>query len=176
MTYPDPRLLRRALYSWAFNKNAWSHEPNEDWRKALEWMKRNSVPVGELMDADVLRRGLDALGCKLGGRAASARTARRKRAAFGEVLNRAVERGYFERDPLNGVRWSPPAVNEEVDPAGVPKPGQVARLIAAVASSLAAARTWRRSSAACTTRPCGRPRSSISASNSVICRSRDGGC
>ncbi|MFI9747733.1 hypothetical protein [Streptomyces sp. NPDC052494] len=86
------------------------------------------------MDADVLRRGLDALGCKLDGRAASARTARRKRAAFGEVFNRAVERGYFERNPLNGVRWSPPAVNEEVDSAGVPNPGQVARLLAAVAS------------------------------------------
>lgn len=27
-------MLRRALYSWAFNKNAWTQEPTEDWRKA----------------------------------------------------------------------------------------------------------------------------------------------
>ncbi|MEU3339759.1 integrase [Streptomyces sp. NPDC006668] len=57
-TYPEPRVLRRALYSWAFIKKAWEKEPVEEWRQALD-------------------------------------PARRKRAAFNEVLNIAVEKGYF---------------------------------------------------------------------------------
>ncbi|WP_251069855.1 hypothetical protein [Streptomyces sp. ISL-96] len=36
-------------------------------------------------------------------------------------------------NPLNGLRWNAPAVNEEVNPAAVPNPAQVARLLAAVA-------------------------------------------
>lgn len=96
-------------------------------------MKRNSLPVGALAEADVLRRALDALCRKLDGKAAAAKTARRKRAAFNEVLNTAVEKGYFAENPLNGLRWNAPAVNEEVDPAAVPNPAQVARLLAAVA-------------------------------------------
>ncbi|MEW2195128.1 integrase [Streptomyces microflavus] len=131
--YSEPRVLRRALYSWAFNKNAWVQEPQEEWRKALDWMKRNSLPVGVLAEADVLRRGLDALCRKLDGTAAAAKTARRKRAAFSEVLNTAVERGYFAENPLNRLRWNAPAVNEEVDPAAVPNPAQAARLLAGVA-------------------------------------------
>lgn len=50
------------------------------------------------------------------------KTARRKRAAFNEALNTAVEKGYFAENPLNGLRWKAPAVNEEVDPAAVPNP------------------------------------------------------
>ncbi|MHB6911622.1 tyrosine-type recombinase/integrase [Streptomyces sp. DB-54] len=132
-SYPEPRVLRRALYSWAFNKNAWVQEPQEEWRRALGWMKRNSVPVGALAEADLLRRALDALCRKLDGKAAAAKTARRKRAAFNEVLNTAVEKGYFVENPLYGLRWNAPAVNEAVDPAAVPNPAHVARLLAAVA-------------------------------------------
>ncbi|WP_329612590.1 hypothetical protein [Streptomyces brevispora] len=131
--YPEPRVLRRALYSWAFNKNAWFQEPQEEWQRAVDWMKRNSLPVGVLTEADVLRRGLDALCRKLDGTEAAAKTARRKRAAFSEVLNTAVEKGYFAENPLNGLRWNAPAVNEEVDPAAVPNPAQAARLLAGVA-------------------------------------------
>lgn len=103
-TYSDPRVLRRALYSWAFNKNAWQREPDEEWLHALDWMKRNSLPASALADADVLRRALDAMCRKLDGKAAAAKTARRKRAAFNEALNTAVEKRYFAENPLNGLR------------------------------------------------------------------------
>ena len=85
------------------------------------------------LNSTVLRRALDALCLKLDGKEAAAKTARRKRAAFNEVLSIAVEKGYFPKNPLNGLRWNAPAVNEEIDPAAVPKPAQVARLLAAVA-------------------------------------------
>lgn len=70
---------------------------------------------------------------KLDGTAAATKAARRKQAAFGEMLNTAVEKGYFAENPLNGLRWKAPAVDEEVNPAAVPNPAQVVRLLAAVA-------------------------------------------
>ncbi|WP_346346643.1 hypothetical protein [Streptomyces sp. SID161] len=70
---------------------------------------------------------------KLDGKAAAAKTARRKRAAFNEALNTAVEKGYFAENPLKGLRWQAPAVSEEVDPAAVPNQAQVLRLLEAVA-------------------------------------------
>lgn len=76
-------------------------------------MKRNSLPVSALAEADVLRRSLDALCLKLDGKEAAAKTARHKRAAFNEVLNVAVEKGYFTENPLNGLKWNAPVVNEE---------------------------------------------------------------
>lgn len=121
-TFAEPRVLRRALYSWAFSKNAWAREPDEEWRSALDWIKRNSLPVGALADADVPRRALDALGRRLDDKVASAKTARRKRSAFSEVLSTAVEKSYFAQNPLHGIDWSPPQINEEVDPASVPNP------------------------------------------------------
>ncbi|MFF4829956.1 hypothetical protein [Streptomyces sp. NPDC001312] len=38
------------------------------------------------------------------GKAAATKTARRKRAAFNEVLNTAVEKGYFSENPLHGLK------------------------------------------------------------------------
>ncbi|MGW8671006.1 hypothetical protein [Streptomyces niveus] len=112
----DPRVLRRALYSWAFNKKAWATDPPEEWQVALDWLQRHSLPVSELEEPDVLRRGLDALCRKVDGAAAAAKTVKRKKAAANEVFGPAVERGYFTQIPLNGLRWTAPEVAEEVDP------------------------------------------------------------
>ncbi|MFF3851206.1 integrase [Streptomyces sp. NPDC002328] len=130
--YREPRVLQRALYSWAFNKNAWKSPPREEWQAALAWLKRRSLPVSELEDPVVLRRGLDALCRKVDGTAAAAKTAKRKKAAVNEVFVTAVEVGYFSHHPLNGLRWAAPEVADEVDPDCVPNPAQVARLLAAV--------------------------------------------
>ncbi|MCX5317073.1 tyrosine recombinase XerC [Streptomyces sp. NBC_00154] len=131
-SYRAPRVLRRALYSWAFNKNAWKVDASEEWQAALDWLQRHSLPVGELDDPQVLRRGLDALCRKVDGTAAAAKTVKRKKAAVNEVFGVAVERGYFAQNPLIGLRWTAPEVADEVDPDCVPNPAQVARLLAAV--------------------------------------------
>lgn len=127
-----PRELRRALCSWAFNKYAWDADPPEEWQAALDWLQRHSLPVSELEELDVLRRGLDALCRKVDGSAAAAKTVKRKKAAVNEVFGTAVERGYFNANPLIGLRWSAPTVADEVDPDCVPNPAQVARLLSAV--------------------------------------------
>ncbi|RMB79455.1 tyrosine recombinase XerC [Streptomyces shenzhenensis] len=130
--YHQPYLLRRAVYSWALNKNSWAHEPRGDWAAALAWLERKSLPLGELEDPDVLRRGLDALCRKLDGTVAAAKTTKRKKAAVNEVFSTAVEKGYFAHNPLVGLRWTAPAVDDEVDPDCVPNPIQVTRLLEAV--------------------------------------------
>ncbi|MFE2936178.1 hypothetical protein [Streptomyces sp. NPDC059278] len=84
------------------------------------------------MEPDVVRRALDALGRKIDGESAAAKTALRKRSAFSEVLGTAVDKGYFAENPLARVKWQAPGVSEEVDPACVPNPTQVARLLTAV--------------------------------------------
>lgn len=130
--YADPRTLRRALYSWAFNKNAWATDPPAEWREALAWLERHSLPVSELTEPDVLRRALDSLCRKLDGRPAAAKTVKRKKAAVNEVFAAAVERGYFTQNPLGSLRWRAPEHADEVNPDCVPNPHQVARLLAAV--------------------------------------------
>ncbi|MEW1645429.1 integrase [Streptomyces sp. NPDC091219] len=88
----DARVLRRAVYSCAFNKNAWVDEPREEWRPALDWLERNSLPVAELDDPVMLRHGLDALCRKLDGTVAAPKMTKRKRAAL-EAVHRLPGRG-----------------------------------------------------------------------------------
>lgn len=116
-----PRELRRALYSWAFNKNSWEAAPSEEWQNALDWLQRHSLPVGELEEPDTLRRGLDALCRKVDGTAAAAKTVKRKRAAVNEVFGFATERGYFGQNPLSDLPWSAPEVADESIPNGALK-------------------------------------------------------
>ncbi|MFF4407240.1 tyrosine-type recombinase/integrase [Streptomyces sp. NPDC001404] len=129
---PDPRILRRALYSWAFNKRAWANEPSEEWRRALDWAEQCSLPVGALSDPIVLRSALDALTLKLDGGTAAAKTVLRKKATFSDALGYAVDKGYLIANPLPTVRWRAPQSTEEVDPECVPNPRQVAQLLDAV--------------------------------------------
>jgi integrase len=133
--YHDSRVLRRAVYSWALNKKARVNEPREEWRAAWSGLiigrypSRNSTT---LWCCVVLLRGLDALCRKLDDTLPAAKTTKRKRAAVNEVFADAVERGYFTHNPLIGLRWAAPAVDDEVDPDCVPNSVQVRWLLEAV--------------------------------------------
>jgi hypothetical protein len=132
---PSTALLRRALYSWAYNRNRWTSQPPSDVAAALTWVERNSISVTELEeDKDMLRRALDALALKLNGQPAAPKTATRKRACLSDVLNMAVEKGYFDTpvSPLASIRWKAPKSVEEVDPESVANPRQVRNLLRGV--------------------------------------------
>ncbi|MFA3838615.1 site-specific integrase [Streptomyces aureus] len=131
---PSPRLLRTALYAWAYNKSRWDEELPDDVASALRWLEKNSLPVATLEDPATLRRALDALSTLLNGSPAAGRTARRKRACLSDVLGLAVERRYFSLpvNPLSTVKWSAPKSTEEVDPASVANPRQVRSLLEGV--------------------------------------------
>ncbi|TDC24499.1 site-specific integrase [Streptomyces sp. 8K308] len=131
---PGPPLLRRALYSWAYNKNRWNEEPPEYCAKALEWVEEHSVPMAALEDAEVLRKALDALAQKLDGKPAAARTVKRKRACLSDALGFAVEKKLLPGgiNPLATIRSVIPRTAEQVDPDSVANPRQVRQLLAGV--------------------------------------------
>ncbi|MGW7262640.1 tyrosine-type recombinase/integrase [Streptomyces sp. NPDC054842] len=131
---PSARVLRTALYAWAYNKSRWDQEHPAEVAEALRWIEKNSLPVSALEDPETLRLALDALSTLLNGSRAAGRTANRKRACLSDVLGLAVERRYFTIpvNPLTTVKWSPPKSTEEVDPASVANPRQVRELLAEV--------------------------------------------
>lgn len=67
-------------------------------------------------------------------------------------------------------------LSEEVDPAAVPNPAQVLRLLDAVARQRGGALILKHSSVACTSRPCGQLRLSTFGSSNATCQRRDGAC
>jgi integrase len=130
---PDARTVRRALYSWAFNKNRWDEEIPADVAKVIDWFQRKSLPVSALSDRLVVRGALTALTKKLDGKTAAAGTISRKRAIFYNSLEYAVDAELLTDNPLDRIKWSAPdQVVEEVDPACVPNPAQASKLLAAV--------------------------------------------
>ncbi|MFE2513917.1 tyrosine-type recombinase/integrase [Streptomyces mirabilis] len=130
---PDARVVRTALYSWAFNKNRWEEDTPDDVAKALDWFKRKSLPTSALSDRLLVRSTLTALSKKLDGKTAAAGTIRRKRAIFHNSLEYAVEADLLTENPLTRIKWkAPEQVEEELDPACVPDPEQAAKLLAAV--------------------------------------------
>lgn len=131
---PDAALMRRALYGWAYNRNRWNETPPDDVARALAWIAKHSLPVSALEDSATVRLALDALSLRLDGKAASPRTAKRKRACLSDVLGLAVEEKYFTVpvNPLAAVKWTAPKSVEAVDPESVPNPRQVRALLAGV--------------------------------------------
>ncbi|MFD0435590.1 tyrosine-type recombinase/integrase [Streptomyces chartreusis] len=130
---PDARVVRRALYSWAFNKNRWDEEVPADVVKVLDWFGRKSLPMSALSDRLAVKAALSALSKKLDGTTAAAGTISRKRAIFYNSLEFAVDAELLTDNPLDRIKWTAPEqVVEEVDPECVPNPAQAATLLAAV--------------------------------------------
>ncbi|WP_234335970.1 tyrosine-type recombinase/integrase [Streptomyces sp. NRRL S-1022] len=137
----DPRTVRTALYSWAFNVSRRDEEPPDEVAKVLAWFERKSLPTSSLADRMRVRAALDALTRKLDGTTASASTIRRKRAIFHNALNYAVDAGRLTDNPLPQVpRKAPEQVAEELDPASVPDPRQALALLDAVRTQSARGR------------------------------------
>jgi integrase len=126
-------VLRRALYSWAFNVNRWTQEPPPETAQALAWMARHSLKVSDLADLRQARKMLNAASVTLDGATAAPVSILRKRRILGHVLGRAVEEGLLLANPLQQIQWKPPESEDEVDPEVVISPEQAIALLAAVA-------------------------------------------
>ncbi|MFD0571772.1 tyrosine-type recombinase/integrase [Kitasatospora gansuensis] len=129
---PDKRVLRRALYSWAFNPTQWVQEPRAEWAKALAWVERQSINVSALAELTVARQLLDAASVKLDGKKAAASSVLRKRRILHHVLGRAVEEKLLTVNPIPLVQWQPPKIEEEVDPEYVLSPEQITASLAEI--------------------------------------------
>jgi len=55
---PEPKVLRQALFTWAFHPVARDTDPPPEIAPALEWADRASRPVSALEDAAAVRAAL----------------------------------------------------------------------------------------------------------------------
>ena len=129
---PEPRVLRQALFVWAFNPATRDTDPPPEIAAALDWAKRASLPVADLEDTAIVRLALAACAKTLTGKAAAGSTQRRKRSVFYNALGYAVEQGHLPANPVDRVQWTAPAVAATVDRRVVVSPAQAEALLNAV--------------------------------------------
>ncbi|WP_306474057.1 site-specific integrase [Streptomyces sp. Ru87] len=129
---PEPELLRRALYQWAFNVGRRDAEPPAQEAAALAWVAKHTPTVADLDSAQRMRAVLDFLARKKDGTPAAANTVRRRRAVLSNCLRIAVERELLPSNPLMRVHWETPKAVEELDERSVATPAQARALLAAV--------------------------------------------
>ncbi|WP_367124770.1 tyrosine-type recombinase/integrase [Streptomyces phytohabitans] len=140
---PEPKVLRAALYQWAFRavrgpdgflcaRHTVEEPPNEI-RAALSWITERSMRVNALEDPALLRPALEALSLRMDGKKAAENTARRKRMVLSNFLRYTVEeKGLLSTNPLKRVDWTPPETDDEIDFRYVPGPMLARTLIEAV--------------------------------------------
>ena len=128
---PDPRVLRRALFAWAFNPATRDTDPPREIALALGWAARASLPVAALDDPATVRVALGACAKTLTGKPAAGSTQRRKRSVFYNALGYAVELGRLPSNPVDRIQWTAPAVATTVDRRVVVSPAQARKLLAA---------------------------------------------
>lgn len=138
---PAAKVLRLALYSWAYRFVLTSEglRPRLDVEQspdeivaALDWIKRKSLDMTALETASVVRTALDTLKLKQDGTPAAPNTVKRKRPVLSNCLRYAVERELLTAMPLGKVDWTPPQTEDEIDTRFVPGPKQAKALIDAV--------------------------------------------
>ena len=135
---PEQKILRAALYGWAFHKERRAAcEPDDDTAAAIGWIRASSLKVVTLDEKDrrseLIRRALDAIALTMDGKPAAATVVGRKRSVFYSVLGYAVELDILPANPIDKVQWKAPKTADEVDRRVVASPRQVDQLLAAVA-------------------------------------------
>jgi integrase len=131
---PEPRVLRRALFAWAFNPATREADPPREIALALGWAAHASLPVSALDDPATVRLALGACAKSLTGKPAAGSTQRRKRSVFYNALGYAVELGHLASNPIDRIQWTASAVAQTVDRRVVVSPAQARNLLAASAS------------------------------------------
>ncbi|MFF4735328.1 tyrosine-type recombinase/integrase [Streptomyces sp. NPDC001262] len=141
---PAPRVLRAALYEWAFRlirvpndadgepafvTRAEAEQPPPEIVRALTWIASNSLPINDAARPANVRKALSAISVTLKGKPAAENTTRRKRMVLNSVFNYAIEREQLDSNPLKRVDWQAPNTDEEVDFRFVPGPKLAKALI-----------------------------------------------
>jgi len=129
---PEARVLRQALFSWAFNPATRDISPPPKIAAALDWAERASLPITDLEETATVRLALAACAKTLAGKPAAGSTQRRKRSVFYNALGYAVELGHLASNPVDRIQWTAPAVAASVDRRVVVSPAQAETLLNAV--------------------------------------------
>lgn len=129
---PEVKLLRSALFNWAFNFKHGGEIPDAI-ASALKWLRDNTRNVSSLAEAEVLRPVMDALARKVDGKSPVAATvSNRKRAVFFNALAYAVEEKLLDRNPIPLLKWKAVKVDHEMDLRSAVNPVQARTLLLAV--------------------------------------------
>jgi integrase len=132
---PSDADIRRALYSWSFNKTRREAGPPPDGVAAtVRWLSANTVKLNDLQEAALVRKALDCLSLRIDGKPAAANTIARKRAVFYGALRYAVELRLLPTHPMDFVQWVTPKSDDEVDRRMVIDPQQFLALLCAIAA------------------------------------------
>ena len=126
---PEPRVLRQALFAWAFNPATREITPPPRIAAALQWAEDASLPIADLDDTANVRLALGACAKTLAGKPAAGSTQRRKRSVFYNALGYAVELKLLGSNPVDRIQWTAPAVAASVDRRVVVSPVQAETLI-----------------------------------------------
>lgn len=132
---PSIPEVRKALFGWVFRHPSSTEEPPLELLKTVEWLHSHSRPIGDLSDPQVVRATLAALSMTLDGRRAAASTVARRRSAFHNCLEYAVERERLPVNPLNSVKRKRLPPTPAIDRRRVVNPTQARSLLAAVRES-----------------------------------------
>ena len=129
---PEPKVLRQALFGWAFNPATRAKSRRR--RSPPPWTGPNAPPCRSptLEDTAAVRLALAACARTLTGKAAAGSTQRRKRSVFYNALGYAVEQGHLAANPVDRIQWTAPAVAATVDRRVVVSPAQAEALLNAV--------------------------------------------
>src|SRR5271165_4263056 len=127
---PGGKVLRQALFGWAFNPATRDSDPPPEIAAALDWAERASLAVADLEDTATVRLALAACAKTLTGKAAAGSTQRRKRSVFYNALGYAVEQGHLPSNPVDRIQWTTPAVAQSVDRRVVVSPAQADEALA----------------------------------------------
>lgn len=130
---PEPAVPRSALRSYLLPPPRRKRERPEGIAAAVRWVEKVSLPVAEPTETSRVHTLADALGRKLDGKPAAARTYRRRRAVAFNCLGYAVEREVLPSNPVGKVRRGrgrQPV--QQVDRRTMVDPRQVRELLNAV--------------------------------------------
>ncbi|MEV0325094.1 tyrosine-type recombinase/integrase [Micromonospora echinospora] len=130
---PSESDIRRALYSWSFNKaQRDTGKPPADLAPVVKWLSANTLPLAEVANPATIRKALDLLATRLDGGPAAANTVARKRAVLYSALKYAVELRYLDAHPMDFIQWRAPKNAEEIDRKVVVNPKQARALLTAL--------------------------------------------
>jgi integrase len=134
LTEENARVVRSALFNWAFNaRRRGTADQPADVTDRLAWVAGRTPPVAALAEPQTLRQVLDALATRLDGQPAAGRTTHRKRAVLTNALSYAVELGLLEENPVRSIQWKAPKSGPvAVEKQCVPNPTQARALLDAV--------------------------------------------
>ena len=133
-TAPDDYAIRKALRRFAFNLNA--PTPPPDIQTALEWLARHSRQVADLAQPDVARGLLHRLTTRIDGTPRSSWSQTRNRNVVKTALDRAIETGHLETNPLKGIKTKRIKANVSIDKRRCLNHRQAKQLLTATESIL----------------------------------------